>query len=297
MNSSQYNKLINDWGGEDCLDLKKLAMDVSEVYAQNSKVEAILLGGSVSRNWQDEYSDIELLIFWKEEPADEDRKESIKKSAGKIIDFHPFEQEEWSETYVSQGVKFEISNFLTDTIQQIIKDVIFFFDTDLEKQCIVAAIDKGIPFHGELVITKMKERVSEYPDELRKAMIVENMDLGNRWNNRAALLYRQDWLMLYKVMVTVQTKLMTILFSLNRQYVPHPAFKWQRNSLELMEITPENAITRLESVFLNTPESSVKELQAIIQEVYRLIDRELPQIGISTTIDKSLLLRPKNEDK
>ena len=32
------------------MDLKLLAEKVSEVYAQNSKIEAVLLGGSVSRN-------------------------------------------------------------------------------------------------------------------------------------------------------------------------------------------------------------------------------------------------------
>lgn len=279
------------------MNLKKLALNISEIYAINPKVETVLLAGSVSRNWQDEYSDIELLVFWKEEPTEVDRKDSIKKLNGEIIDFHPFEDEEWSETYITNGVKFEISNFLTDTIHKNIKDVISFFDTDLDKQCIVAAINNGVPLYGELVIKRMKEIVSKYPNELRKAMVLENIYLGNRWNNRKALLHRQDWLMLYKVMVTVQMNLMGILFSLNRQYVPHPAFKWQKNSLELMEITPKNAITRLESIFLDEPKTSVQELEAIIQEVYKLIAYELPQIDLSTVIDKSLFLRPKNKNK
>lgn len=279
------------------MNLRRLASDIAEIYALNPKAEAVLLGGSVSRNWQDEYSDIELLIFWKEAPTDEDRNASIKKLNGEIIDFHPFEEEEWAETYISRGVKFEISNFLTDTIHNVIKDVISCFDTDLEKQCIIAAIDNGTSLYGEQVINSMKERVSIYPDELREAMVVENIYLGNRWNNRAALLHRQDWLMLYKVMVTVQTNLMGILFSLNRHYVPHPAFKWQRNSLELMDITPENAIARFESVFLEEPSLSVKELESIIQEVYELINYQLPQIDLTAVIDKSLFLRPKNENR
>lgn len=277
------------------MNLKRLSLDISEIYTLNPKVEAVLLGGSVSRDWQDAYSDIELLIFWKEAPTDEDRKDSIKKLNGHIIDFHPFEEDEWSETYITQGVKFEISNFLTDTIHQIIKDVIASFDTNLAKQCLVAAIDNGVPLHGELIVNRMKEIVYTYPNELREAMVLEHIDFGNRWNNREALLHRQDWLMLYSVMVTVQMNLMGILFGLNRQYVIHPAFKWQRHSLRLMETAPKNVITRLESIFLEEPQWAVKELEAIIQEVYELIHYELPQLDLTAVVDKSLFLRPKNE--
>lgn len=131
------------------MNLKLLASTISKVYKQNPKVEAVLLGGSVSRNWNDKYSDIELFVFWKEGPTEEDRKVSINSVNGKIIDFHPYEEEEWSETYVANGVKFEISNFLTSTIQNIINDVIVGFDTDLDKQCLISTVCHGITLYGE----------------------------------------------------------------------------------------------------------------------------------------------------
>lgn len=53
----------------------------------------MLLGVSVSRNWYDQYSDIELFVFWKEPPTDEDRKTPIVRVEGDIIDFHPCEEE------------------------------------------------------------------------------------------------------------------------------------------------------------------------------------------------------------
>ncbi|MEI4770922.1 hypothetical protein WAX74_14965 [Psychrobacillus sp. FJAT-51614] len=71
------------------MNLKFLASSISNVYIQNPKVDAVLLGGSVSRNWSDEFSDIELFVFWKECPTEEDRKVSINSVNGRIIDFHP----------------------------------------------------------------------------------------------------------------------------------------------------------------------------------------------------------------
>jgi hypothetical protein len=279
------------------VDLKLLASDIANIYEQNPKVEAVLLGGSVSRNWHDEYSDIELFVFWKGAPTDEERQIPIIKLNGNIIDFHPYEDEEWSETYITQGIKLEISNFLTDTINKIIGDVIISYDTDLDKQCIVAAVYNGVTLSGELVINSMKEKVSKYPYELSVAMVKENIFLGNRWNNREALLVRKDWLMLYKVMVAVQTNIMGVLFGLNRQFVHHPAFKWQKHTLSSMEITPENITNRLDSIFLDDPKVSIRELEVIVEEMYELIQRELPQIDLSLVLDKTLFLRPKNEIK
>ncbi|WP_419882886.1 DUF4037 domain-containing protein [Peribacillus sp. B-H-3] len=276
------------------MNLKLLASNLSKVYMQNPKVEAVLLGGSVSRNWNDEYSDIELFVFWKEGPTDVDRNFPINSVNGEIIDFHPYEEEEWSETYVTDGVKLEISNFLTSTIQNIINDVILGFDTDLDKQCLISTVYDGIPLYGEEILSNLKKKVEVYPKDLSVAMINNNIYLGNRWNNREALLKREDWLMLYKVIVSVQTNLMGILFGLNRIYVHHPAFKWQKHSLEAMIIAPNNAFNRFKSILLTHPKESVSELEEIIQEVYELIKTEYPSLDLSAVIDKSLSLRPKN---
>lgn len=277
------------------MDLKILSSEIANIYQQNPKVEAVLLGGSVSRNWHDEHSDIELFVIWKGAPTDEERKAPIVELNGNIIDFHLYEDEEWSETYTTQGVKLEISNFLTDTINNVISDVIISYDTDLDKQCIVATVYNGVTLSGDIVINSMKEKVSKYPYGLSVAMVKENIFLGNRWTNREALLERKDWLMLYKLMVAVQTNLMGVLFGLNRQFVHHPAFKWQKHTLSSMEITPKNISNRLESIFLDDPKVSIRELEVIIEEMYELIQRELPQIDLSLVLDKSLFLRPKNE--
>ena len=261
---------------------------------QNPKVEAVLLGGSVSRNWNDEYSDIELFIFWKESPTDVERNFSINSVNGKVIDFYPYEEEEWSETYVTDGVKLEICNFLTSSIKNTIHDVIVKFDTNLDKQCLVSTICEGIPLYGDELLNKLKKKVEVYPKDLSIGMIKENIHFGNRWNNREALLKREDWLMLYKVIVSVQTNLMGILFGLNRLYVHHPAFKWQKHSLETMKIAPKNAIDRFASILLTHPKKSVDELEEIIQEIFELIASEYPSLDLSDVIDKSLFVRPKN---
>ncbi|WP_078597688.1 DUF4037 domain-containing protein [Evansella clarkii] len=276
------------------MDLTILASNIAKIYGENPKVEAVLLGGSVSRGWYDNYSDIELFVFWKEAPTDEDRINPLTKLKGNILDFYPYEDEEWSETYITGGVKLEISNFLTDTIIKHINEVILFSETNLDKQCIAATVHYGKPLCGDLLIKTLKEKVNNYPKELSIAMIKENLHLGNRWNNREALLKRKDWLMLYKVMADVQMNIMGMLSGLNHMYVHHPAFKWQKQTLELMIIKPEKIVERLGSLFLKDPSVSIGELEEILQDVYELIQREHPQLDLSNVINRSLQLRPEN---
>lgn len=214
-----------------------------------------------------------------------------------MLDFHPYKDEEWSETYITEGVKLEISNFLTATIQRFITGTVELFDTNPETQCISAAIQYGSPLAGESLIIGLKSRIQNYPDGLRRAMIRANVNFGSRWSNRESLLYRKDWLMLYKVMADAETKIMSILFALNRQYIVHPGFKWQVNSLDGMAIKPENIIRRMESVFLGNPQDAVETLEEIIREIYNLIGQELPDMDLSEAITQTERVRPRHENQ
>ncbi|WP_182858739.1 hypothetical protein [Oceanobacillus picturae] len=57
---------------------------------------------------------------------------------------------------------------------------------------LLATIHNGVTLSGDSIIKRMKESVNKYPNELSVAMIKENIYLGNRWNNREALLNRKD---------------------------------------------------------------------------------------------------------
>ena len=47
------------------MNLREKAIKLSTLYQQNQKVKGILLAGSVSREWQDNHSDIELHILFR----------------------------------------------------------------------------------------------------------------------------------------------------------------------------------------------------------------------------------------
>ena len=50
--------------GGNAMGLKEKAIEMSEIYRQNQKVEAIILAGSVARKLEDEHSTILNYIFY-----------------------------------------------------------------------------------------------------------------------------------------------------------------------------------------------------------------------------------------
>lgn len=264
------------------MDLLQQSIDMAAVYKENPKIEAIILAGSVSKNLQDEHSDIELHILWSSPPTDQERRYPIKQIDGTILSYHPYEDEEWSEAYLNQnGIKFEISSFLLESVERFISDVVENYETDYDKQCILASIQSGVGLFGKEKIHELKNRVATYPLQLSKNMISENLWMSNRWNNREALLKREDWLMLYDVICGVQKNLFGVLFGLNQMYVHHPVFKWMKNNIELMEIKPENLHNRMNEILIGDPRKGVIELEELIEEVMRLVREYHPELDIS----------------
>ncbi|WP_174612970.1 DUF4037 domain-containing protein [Virgibacillus ihumii] len=264
------------------MNLFQKAIDMSRIYRKNSKIEAIILAGSVSKNLQDEFSDIELHILWSSAPTDDDRQEPINEVNGTILSYHPYEEKEWSEAFLDQdGIKFEISSFLSVTVEYFISEVVEGYETDVDKQCIAASIDDGISLFGEEKINTLKDRVATYPICLSNQMILENLSLGSRWNNRMALLKRQDWLMLYDVICGVQKNLFGILFGLNHMYVSHPVYKWMQYNIEQMQIKPDNLYDRMTNILIGDPKTALYQLEILINDVIVLIKKHHPDLDIT----------------
>lgn len=259
--------------------LNELAKKIAEIYRKNEKVNAVMLAGSVSRGLCDEFSDIELYVLWEAAPTDEDRKDVIFQLDGKILSFYDVEDEEWSEAYSVNGVKIEVSNFLSSTIDRFSEDVTVKMDTNLDKQVIVASIHDGIPLHGAENIFVFKQRVQTYPDQLKVNMIEEQLFFSSRWAAREAFIHRGDFFIFQKVASDVIEKILLMLHGLNGIYVVHPAFKWLSYTVSKLEQKPRDLEKRILSIFNSQSEVSVRELEKLLEETVDLIEKFMPSVN------------------
>lgn len=260
----------------------ELAGQMARLYAQNQKVATVVVAGSVGHGRADDYADIELDIFWHLPPTDDERKQPIKELAGEIIDFYAYEDDEWSEDFLLGKMQVDVSNFLVETIERYIDDVLL-GDTAVLKQCRLAGLKYGEAVYGRAQIEQWQTRITPYPDALRRAMVAENLAFNalGIWYMRDVLLVRQDWLFLADVLVRMQRQMMGALLGLNGMYVAHPGFKWLNETISEMHIAPPKLALRLHHINHVTPAEAIEPLHHLLQETIDLAEQELPEMDFA----------------
>lgn len=264
---------------------------VAALYAQNPKLAALVVAGSVGRGWADEWSDIELDLFWNEPPSDKDRKSVIEAVSGEIVYYFHLEGDEWSDAYYVDGLKFEISSFLAATIEKYVHDVVERCDGDTDKQLRMAALQNSIPLHGDELIQRWRAKIAFFPDALAEKIIRDNVDFGG-WNSVETAFERGDLLMAYDLMTKVQKQVMAVLLALNHTYMGHPRGKWLEHFAEGLKYKPAALAERILFALRDGSLTSVREMDGVIAETFDLVEQQFPQIDL-TDIKRDVWFRRK----
>ncbi len=94
-----------------------LAKHIAFFYADNPKVMVILAGGSVSRGCADEYSDLEIGVFWAERPSVGVRQAAIKSVGGELWSLGESSgHEKWELKKVTVNGKSYMGTLMVSTI-------------------------------------------------------------------------------------------------------------------------------------------------------------------------------------
>ncbi len=253
---------------------------VAALYAKNPKLRALVVAGSVARDWADEWSDIELDLFWNEPPTDDDRKSVIKAFNGTIEYYYPLEGFEWSDAYFVDGLKIEVSSFLATTLDEFICAVIEQYDTDTDKQLRFAALLNSIPLHGHAQIEQWRAQLAHYPDELASRIIKDNIEFGG-WNGVEMLFERGDLLLAYDLLVKTQKHVLAVLLALNRTYMAHPRGKWLVEVADAMKYKPARLAERMMFALRDGSPAGAREMHSVVEETFALVEQHFPDLDIT----------------
>jgi len=293
-------------------------------YAASQNVGAVFVAGSVARDLADQFSDVELHVFWKSPPSYDER-EAIAEAAGGSIEVRgdrlpsesehhrliaatsgsvgyafPREAEEWSDLYFVDGVYLDVSGFLCEQIESYLEGLAQLRDRPLLisdsahslnpligtdggingeiAEMLIAAIEDGHLVHGEDVASNWRARCHPYPDELAVAVVQRNLKVEKDWWAIDQLVAREERLLVYEVLATLQRKLMRILLGLNRIYLTDVRLKWIGPLCDKMTIVPSNLPQRFRTLYEADLASAAAQMEAICEEVWDLVDRELSQV-------------------
>lgn len=266
-----------------------LAHAVASTYTDNSNVCAVMAGGSVARGCADEFSDVEIGVFWRTPPSDAERMEAVSRMGGEVWKFEPFrdgragehvglsESALGSERYPGTAMVSPI-HMTVEAAEERIGALIDGLHTDARNYEFAAAVRYGVLIYGDALIEEWKKRVGSFPTRLAVKLVQENLWLGP-WFNWAGYGKRGDHLVVAQHLVWMQQGIVSILAALNREYLPSQEYKWLEWFIDRLRIIPSDCAVRLKSTFGKGDLSeAVRELVELGMEAIDLVEDHLPEV-------------------
>ena len=268
----------------------RLVRELARIYTADPRVLAVMAGGSVARGCADEYSDVEIGVFWDKPPSDEDRRDAARRMGGEIWRFDPSGGDRASEhiglSEATVGSRLYLGTAMVSpihitvgTAEEWIGALVDDFDTDLHKYELAAAVRYGVPVYGHDLLRRWQEKAASFPDRLAVKLVQQNLWLGP-WFNRASYVARADHLVLAQNLVWMQQGIVNVLAALNREYLPSTEHKWVGWLLERLEVKPDDCAARLRATFATEDlGEAVRDLVELGMEVIDLVEAHLPEVN------------------
>ncbi len=261
----------------------RLARHIAQPYQRHGGVRGIIAGGSVGRGWADQFSDLEIGIFWETMPTPDVRREIIEHLRAEVLAFDRDgavgrehlqirETEGYTGTSMVSCIHMPI-----EMVDSTISSVVDQLDTTIEKQSFLSALYSGEILHGTRLIGAWRSRIDPYPEDLAIKIIQENLWFGPFYMPEAYI-DRADFLVLYHHYMRAEQCMLRILAALNCQYFPSEEFKWTPHLLSDFEIKPSDAANRMRQVFSVSLSESWPLLKSLLQDVIDLVETHLPNL-------------------
>jgi hypothetical protein len=198
-----------------------LAQQIASHYQANPKVAAVLVEGSVARDYADHSSDIDLAVFWAQPPTANERRDIVTRAGGRYRHPWPSHREEagWSERNVREGVAIDVRHTTVKATEGILAAVLEHADPRLAKQQRLAALRSALPLVNPTLITRWQQQAAAYPHALAVAMVRKHLRFRPAWEQEW-LAERNDVLVLYDSFCSIEKHILLVLLGLNRLYYP-----------------------------------------------------------------------------
>jgi Nucleotidyltransferase domain len=161
--------------------LRSLARRLSGVYLAWTEPHAILLVGSVGRGDADNYSDLDLLLYYDELPSEEALGAACRELGGERYSRTAWPDDSGiSERYYLDAIQCQLGHVTIAGFKGEIEKLVVELSLDGELPKIMTGLFEGHPLHGEDVIEGWR-RDAAYTGSLQRAMIERHWNFFPWW--------------------------------------------------------------------------------------------------------------------
>ncbi len=258
----------------------RLAKKIAEAYSADPNSEVVMIAGSVGRQWDDGYSDIEIDVYYYAPPTESSRIKAVKRAGGTLALLDE-SRVEWEEQMLFNGFPAATSTFLSSTIENDLIRVLNEYDVDPLAQTRLSSLLNGIPVKGVDKIREWRRKAEQYPTGLMTEMLAEYLDFS-QMRNASMFASRNDLLPLYRVFAEIGENVTKSLLGLNKVYLPTPdRLKWIEKITTELKLKPAGFAERLNGTFCSPPEMGIEELRTLISETLELVEANVPEFRVA----------------
>ena len=261
--------------------LRALAGRVTDVVVEEVAPRSVLLTGSAATGEADFYSDIDLIVYCDELPAEEPIGTVTERLGGRDRrDIYPRSEDEHGESFELSRIQCQLAFVTVRCADGEVERVLAGEELESPLQKAVEGIVDGIPLHGPELIERWRERVAAYPDSLRRAMIERHWRFFPLWYVERQIAVRDTFLWRKQILVEAAFDLLAVLAALNRLYFTRFQLKRMRKLVGRMRLAPPDLANRIERLLELDGEAAAHELERLVAETQALVAAELPDLEL-----------------
>ena len=267
--------------------MRALAKRVADSYIAHAQPSAILLVGSAATGDADEYSDLDMLVYHDQVPADEAVAETARELAAEGYRGTPWSDESgeadargFSERYSLDGVECQVGHISVGAFEREIARLVVDHEFKEELFKIMSGLFEGLPLFGDELIERWRRKAA-YTEELQRTTIEKRWKFFPWWYFEERLRARDATAWRYDVLVQSTYAIVGVLAALNRLYFSTFEFKRASKFISRLDVAPANLAARLDTLFDSDERRSTAELERLVAETQALVAERFPDIDLA----------------
>lgn len=264
---------------------RQLAQELVKPYQKRRGLEMALLGGSPARGLADQYSDMDVVLYWDKLDSGWIRSRPLEALGCRFVTLLDMPQHQAVlEIYTLDGLIVEIGHGTAASLKEEIKEVAVKCKVLPPTISSIGGFLDAWPLYGAKRYHELRASVPAYPKKL--AMKVIGQNLGFFWKGclEKQGLARGELLFVYDGLTATLKRLINILAALNGLYYWAGEPRWIEHWSGRMKHCPRGLWPRIVRIYRGSPGRALEELEQLQAEVLEMVREHLPEADMSRII-------------
>lgn len=238
------------------------------------------VSGSTVENLVDERSDIDMSVVLQALPDASRLQACCHAAGGSTWNWTVGDpaQGSWVVSFRTDGVETQIGYATHAALAEQMDELLVHHNPDTPLHKLAEGILKAEPLVDAERLRALQQRLAQFPDALRLAMVAQALKTPTPWRAIAQIIHRDADLWCREIQVEACYRLLLALCGLNRRFFTRFQVKRMHKLAASLALAPAQLADRIEALLRAAPATAFEQLHALETDLLALIEAELPAV-------------------